>query len=188
MEWAESLAAKSRDVAVVCVYLRHDEQLTAWEITLDVIAQLVHCSTWIPAVPAMVQDVFERHERMNSRPSLAELAQLLEDILRQFRKASIFVDGLDEMKQVVQAQVARVIGTAEAHVLFTSRRLILVEEELEDLRGEALVFLDVVAEEGDLDLFIEDAIKQTPGFNKLLNRWKVRDEVVKTVKAKADGM
>lgn len=188
VEWAETLALKSLNVAVVCIYLRHNEQLTAWEILLDVISQLVQYSTWVPSVPGLVQDAFDRHVRLSSRPSLSELENLFKAILCEFAKVSIFLDGLDEMKPEVQAQVGRIMGVAEAHVIFVSRRLTLVEAEVHEVRGKPLVFLDVVAEDGDLDLFIEDSIKQTPGFNRLLVKWKIRDELVKTVRAKAAGM
>lgn len=190
VEQADSIASKSKDEAVVCVYLRHDEQQTAWEITLGIIIQLVHWSIWLPAVPALVEELLDRHERIDSdsKPSLSDLEVLLNDILKEFRKASIFIDGLDEMKQEVQAQITEIVAATEANVLFTSRQLILLEEIVEELRGEALVFLDIVAEEVDLNLFIEDSIKRTPGFNRLLVRGKVKEEVVKTVKAKAEGM
>lgn len=135
----------------------------------------------------MVEEVFDRFQRMDSKPSLIDLEKLLNDVLQEFSRASIFIDGLDEMKPVVQGQITRIVAAAKANVLITSRRLILLEEEVQGLRGDALL-IDVVAEEGDLGLFIEDEIKRTPGFNKLLVRWKVREEVVETVKAKADGM
>lgn len=187
VECADELAAQSQDVAVVCIYLRHDEQLTAWEITLEVIVQLVQHSLSLPGVSASVRKVFERHERMYSKPSFSELTKLLHTILGHFRKASIFVDGLDEMKSSVQIEMAEILSCADAHILIASRRLSLLEDEVEELRGK-LEFVDVVAEEDDLDLYIASMFRLTPGFKKLLNEYKIKDKVIQTIKEKAGGM
>lgn len=188
IEWLESLADEFPDMVVVFAYLRYTEQITAWDVILALIVQLVRWSHRYPDVVAIVQAALERHRRRKSTPSLAELVKLLKTIFKQFPEAFALIDGLDEMKQETQQAIIEIMSSVEAHVLFTSRGMPLLEDQVKDLRGDEAVFVNVAAQSEDLDLFINDAIKRNPTLGRLLDVHNIKAKVISTIKEKSGGM
>lgn len=192
VEEAEALAQKAGkgDAAVAFLYLRFSETLTEWDIVLSIITQLVEWSEQLPAVVAAVKETFGRRRgpRKGGRPTFADLVQLLKVIIALYRQVDIMIDGMDEMKEAIQWLVAETVTSANARVLFTSRPIHFVEDRLKELTGDQLAVVNFAAPSEDLDLFIEGAIKGSPGLAALLKDKTSKENVMAKIKDKAAGM
>lgn len=191
VQWLEARAEKSShgDVAVIALYLRYSEKLSAWDIIVSIIIQLVQWSDRLPDVTAVVRDAFkQRGPRRSGRPSFDILVQLMKFIINIYREVDIIIDGIDEMPEEIQWLIIDITTSTEARVLFTSRSIRTLEGRLKDLKGEDVTFLDFVASSEDLDLFIGGVIDQSPVLAALLKANNAKEDVMTAIKNKADGM
>lgn len=187
VESLERRAEERRDIATASAYLRYTEQMTTWDIAMSIIVEIVE-SNPLPAVIDILVKGLARHRRKNTRPSLAELTKLLQEIVKQYAQVFISIDGLDEMGTVVQAEIIDIVSSVKANVLLTSRPLKLLQTKLLQLRSQKPVFMNVVALPEDLEFYIAHIIALTPGFGEVLNRHNMKEEIMEKIKAKADGM
>lgn len=184
----ESIPRSLRSMTVAFAYLRYTEMLTTWSIILSLIIQLVLQSQEVPSVAQMVQEVVEKCQKRRAKPSLDDLVKLLKGIIGLLPNVCIIIDGLDEMLEEVQRAIIKILADIECRVLFTSRPMLLLEDRVKTLKGDQAVFLNVTAQPEDLDIFINTAIEDNPSLSRILQKHKIKEEVVATIKEKAGGM
>lgn len=188
IEWLEALADEFPDMVVIFAYLRYTEQLTAWDIVLALVIQLVLGSRKFPEVAVMAQETFERCRQRKARPPMAELVKLFKAIVKVFPDAFITIDGIDEMKREIQDFIIDLVSTTNAHIIFTSRPSPIMEDKVKQLKGSNAAFIEVEAQPEDLDLYINGAIQGAHSLRTLLERHNMKDEVMTIIKKRAGGM
>lgn len=174
-------------MAVASAYLRYTEHLTLWDILIALVLHLVESSP-LPSVLNIVDKAFQRHQRKNTRPSVQDLEKLLQAIVKEYVQAFLAIDGLDEMPVDIQSALIRVLSSLKANILITSRPLRLLQEKLVQIAQSKPVYINIVAEDEDLEIFIAHMIDLTPALAHLLETNGMQEEVVSKIKKNADGM
>ncbi|KAH8802621.1 hypothetical protein F5884DRAFT_846723 [Xylogone sp. PMI_703] len=163
-----------------CVYAERNDQ-TLDQLLGSIIQQLL---LWKGSVPKEVLELYDSHNRSNTRPGLEELSKHLGSIISHFSKVYIVVDALDECDDIngTRTSLLKQLQNLDTRVqlLFTSRPL---EIHLDATRFE------LTAQEDDMRKYLSAQIKQ----NSLLVKFCIEnkgleDEIVEGVISKADGM
>lgn len=130
-----------------------------------------------------------RCQRERGQPTLAELTTLLKGIFALFPNRYLVLDGLDEMPKDAQAELIKLLASLDVNILVTSRPLELLESKLDELRQTSKpVFIDVVAQDEDIELFISESLDRNPEFACMIRSHDVREAMIAKIKTKSRGM
>ncbi|TFK25936.1 ankyrin [Coprinopsis marcescibilis] len=175
--------SESNDVCLLFAFCRYTERLMVIDILLALLRQLLERH---PQVLPFLKPMYERHKRENTRPSEAEVVELLRRIAScgLFKQIFCILDGLDEAASDIQVDLLEILSSLPVNFFITSRPL----DTLEDLVPNAQ-FLTIIASDPDIALLIDQKIHRMPALRKLLlNNAKLKAEVVSTVSSKSSGM
>ncbi|KIM19634.1 hypothetical protein M408DRAFT_83270, partial [Serendipita vermifera MAFF 305830] len=131
-----------------------------------------------------VKSLHRKHIERKTRPTIAEISDLINTEMERFSKIFVIVDALDECSEEDQCrelffkQLQALQPTA--HLMITSRPEI--DPTAEFMR------LEIVANKADLDRYVDERISTSSRLNKLLLEAEDRRRLKNTVVDNADGM
>ncbi|TFK17773.1 ankyrin [Coprinopsis marcescibilis] len=175
--------SESKDVCLLFAFCRYTERLMVIDILLAILRQLLERH---PQVLPYVKPMYERHKRENTRPSEAEVVDLLRQIATSglFKQTLYILDGLDEAASDIQVDLIEILSSLPVHFFITSRPL----DTLKDLVPNAR-FFTIIASDPDIALLIDQKIHRIPALRKLLiNDATLKAEVVSMISSKSSGI
>ncbi|TFK18488.1 ankyrin [Coprinopsis marcescibilis] len=175
--------SESKDICLLFAFCRYTERLVVIDILLALLRQLLERH---PQVLPYVKPMYERHKRENTRPSEAEVVDLLRQIATSglFKKTFYILDGLDEAASDIQVDLLEILSSLPVHFFITSRPL----DTLKDIVPNAR-FLTIIASDPDIALLIDQKIHRMPALRRLLiNSATLKAEVVSMISSKSSGM
>ena len=130
-------------------------------------------------------ELYAEHARLKTRPTEAELLSLLRRFRINFRSAYYFLEGLDEAPSGLQYSLVKTLSSLEAKLFITSRHLKVVQERFPDAHC-----FEIVPQDGDIEQYINKKIENTTNLHKILRcvSHVEREEIIKTIKDRCDGM
>ncbi|TFK17775.1 ankyrin [Coprinopsis marcescibilis] len=185
IEYLQKLVAESEsnDICLLFAFCRYTERLMVIDILLALLRQLLERH---PQVLPFVKPMYERHKRENTRPSEAEVLDLLRQIATSglFKQTFYILDGLDEAASDIQVDLLEILSSLPVHFFITSRPLDSLKDIVPDAR-----FLTIIASDPDIALLIDQKIHRMPALRRLLmNSATLKAEVVSMISSKSSGM
>ncbi|TFK28979.1 ankyrin [Coprinopsis marcescibilis] len=185
IEHLQKLVATSEanDVCLLFAFCRYTERLMVIDILLAILRQLLER---YPQVLPYVKPMYQRHAREKTRPSEADVVDLLRQIATSglFKKTFYILDGLDEAASDIQVDLLEILSSLPVHFFITSRPL----DSLKDLVPHAR-FLTIIASDPDIALLVDQKIHRLPVLrNLLMKNATLKAEVVSIISSKSSGM
>ncbi|KAH6884376.1 hypothetical protein BKA70DRAFT_1084358, partial [Coprinopsis sp. MPI-PUGE-AT-0042] len=181
----EALAAvKGSRICVCYVYIRYGDRadLSVRNILETFVKQTVERH---PECALIAENAYTRHLREKTQPTEAELLELLWQFTEVNAATFYLLDALDEAPDRIQVDLVLKLASLNARLFITSRPLDAVQD-----RAPNTHFFPIAAQEGDLDLHINQEISRSRDLTNFLKKSdpSLRDEVVSLVKRKCSGM
>ena len=150
---------------------------------MDVLAGLVrqHLER-DPSLSSVVDTVLARHRLEKTSPSQADLLAMLKGMSQRVSRSFHVIDALDELPKAMRSKLLELLTSIGANVFLTSRPL----ESLKAVAPNAK-YVDIVAQDGDVKLFISEKIASNPDFCGLLDDNGVRHKVIDSIVEKCAG-
>ncbi|EAU89994.2 ankyrin repeat domain-containing protein 29 [Coprinopsis cinerea okayama7 len=167
-------------LCVLFAYCRYSERLTVQEILEALVKQFLECD---PSLVSVVEPLYARHTFLKTRPTQAELLDLLKTLESHFEIVFYVIDALDEALDDTQFNLVKAINTLQGRFSLTSRPLVSLESGLARPK-----FYTVTPATSDIVRLVLERIKHNPGFGDLLDRYGFRDELVRRILDKSSGM
>lgn len=170
-------------MALVFAYCRYTDPVPVQQILAALVRQLLER---YPFIYPLVKPIYDEHRREMTKPSKAQLLQLLSEICQVFDILFCAIDGLDEAAPDIQFDLLKALSSVKANFFITSRPL----EPLHSVLPEAQ-FFRVVARGEDIELLIRERLHGDPGFISLANTQEYSErqsQIVSKVKSAAGGM
>ena len=166
-----------------CNFRRQHEQKPT-DLLASLLKQLIQQEG---IVPKSIKDLYVDHKKAKTRPSFLEISGELKSIIRNYRRAFIIVDALDECRvsdgdrRRFLLEILDVQAKTGANLFVTSR---FVQEIGEQFEGS--VVLDIYAREEDVERYVDSHMARLPSFvsNSSCLRGKIKTGIVRAV----DGM
>ncbi|EAU83789.2 hypothetical protein CC1G_07524 [Coprinopsis cinerea okayama7 len=176
-EYSSSVRGK---VCVIFAYCRYSEPLTVKEILEALVKQFLECD---PSLASIVEPIFSRYKGGETRPTQAELLDLLQQLESHFEIVFYVIDGLDEAVAETQFDLIHAINRLRGRFALTSRPIRRLELGLPTTK-----FYRVVPDSSDIVRFVEQKIDRVPGFGELLDKYGLRQELIRRIQNKSSGM
>ncbi|KAH6908099.1 hypothetical protein BKA70DRAFT_1149960 [Coprinopsis sp. MPI-PUGE-AT-0042] len=170
-------------IALVFAYCRYTEPVPVQQILAALVRQLLER---YPFLYPLVKPVYDEHHREMTKPSKAQLLELLSEICQVFDVLFCALDGLDEAAPDTQFDLVNALSSVKANFFITSRPL----EPLQSLRRDAQ-FFKIVAQDEDIELLIWEKLTHDARFSMPLNAQEYSEwqsQIVSKVTAAAGGM
>ncbi|KAL2802387.1 hypothetical protein BJX63DRAFT_426090 [Aspergillus granulosus] len=164
----------------------HDEQTeqSPTDMLSSLIKQLVEEQ---PALPEALEALYEYHIRRGTRPMLHELAQILVQIIGQFRRVFWIIDALDECADTdgARANLLRVIGRLQKQ---TTLSLFVTSRPNPEIQSQfqSALSMEIRASVEDIQRYLAD---QMPRLPLCVSQDPVLQDIIKAeIVRAADGM
>ncbi|KAH6907735.1 hypothetical protein BKA70DRAFT_1150116 [Coprinopsis sp. MPI-PUGE-AT-0042] len=170
-------------VALAFAYCRYTEPVPVRQILAALVRQLLER---YPFLHPLIEPIYEHHRREMTKPSKAQLLELLSHISRVFEILFCALDGLDEAAPDIQFDLLESLSSVRAHFFITSRPLQPLHSVLPDA-----YFFTIAAHDEDIEHLIQDKLDRDPGFRTLSNTSGYANQhrrIVSKVKKAAGGM
>ncbi|KAH6902862.1 hypothetical protein BKA70DRAFT_1516948 [Coprinopsis sp. MPI-PUGE-AT-0042] len=167
IKYLEALAKASSDICVAFVYCRYTEPMKVRDILAALVRQLLSDSLiyyW-------------------TEPTQEDLIDAIQKILRCFRIAYLFIDGLDEALYDEQFDLLDTLKSVPANFFITSRPLVRLKDVLPNAK-----FFDIAAQEEDIKLLVAQHIDRNPDLRQVLEGDEQRERVIKKICETSQGM
>ncbi|EAU83788.1 hypothetical protein CC1G_07523 [Coprinopsis cinerea okayama7 len=167
-------------VCVIFAYCRYSEPLTVKEILEALVKQFLE---YDPSLASIVEPVFSHHKFRETRPTQAELLDLLQQLERHFEIVFYVIDGLDEAVVETQFDLIKAINRLQGRFALTSRPIRRLELGLPTTK-----FYRVVPDSSDIVRLVNQKIDKVPGFGELLDKCGQRQGLIQRIQNKSSGM
>lgn len=169
---------------VYCNFRRQHEQKPI-DLLASLLKQLIQGR---PSAPQGIQGLYEKHQHKRTRPSIDEVSQALQSIIRDYSKTFIVVDALDEC-QITEGGRKRFLtelftlqAKTAANLFITSRFIPEIEKEF-DARSTKL---EIRANDEDLLRYLDGHMLKLPSF--VSRSADLQKEIKMAIVKAADGM
>ena len=177
-------AAAGGAICVAYVYFRYSDvaDLTIRDVFEILVKQTVERHL---ECAFLAEQAYARHLHEKTQPTEAELFQLLHQCTETLPATFYVLEALDEAPERLQVDLVTKLASLNVRLFITSRPLKSVEGRVPNLCSFV-----IVAQEGDLDLHIEQEISRSRDLQGLLEEEEpsFKDEIVSTVKKNCGGM
>ncbi|KAH6891569.1 hypothetical protein BKA70DRAFT_1537916 [Coprinopsis sp. MPI-PUGE-AT-0042] len=180
IEHLQELADASTDICVTFVYCRYTEPMKVRDILAALVRQLLERH---PHLLSMVEPMYAKHDLEKTKPTQAELINIIRDIYSRFRIAFLFIDGLDEALYDEQFDLLDTLKSVRANVFITSRPLVTLKDVLPNVE-----FFDIAAKGEDIELLVSQHINRSPNLQQVLAVDGQRELVIKKICESSRGM
>lgn len=177
------------DATVGIAYIYCDFRRTHEQPPIDLLTSLLkQLIQGLPSIPQSIQQLYEQHQHKRTRLSFNETSQALQSIVRDYSKAFIIVDALDECpvsdgsRNLFMTELFSLQTTSLANLFVTSRD---IPNIVEIFQGRSIQ-IEIRANSEDLEKYLDVNIPKLPSFvssNMDLQK-EIKTIIIKTV----DGM
>ncbi|KAH6911328.1 hypothetical protein BKA70DRAFT_1185879 [Coprinopsis sp. MPI-PUGE-AT-0042] len=176
--------ASESPICVGYIYFRYSDHATATVGDfLEVLVKqtIERHSSCIPTC----KELYARHIREKTRPSDAELLQLLRKFSTLMEATFYFLEALDEAPSDIQLDLLEKLTSLNVKLFITSRPLTALEA-----RFPAAHLFPIIAQDRDLDLHIAKELSRSILLQNILNQGDpmLRERITSTIKRKCGGM
>jgi len=168
---------------IYCNFKRKDEQRVN-----DLLASLLkQLAQGLPSLPDTLEELYKRHRREKSRPSLYEMAKCIQSVVALYSKVFILVDALDECQSCDNyrtsflEEIFNLQDKCTVNVFATSRFIPEVTREFEDSD-----WLEIRATEEDVRTYLNGHLKPRKAF--LKKNIELQNEIKEKIAAATMGM
>ena len=167
-------------VRIGFIYFNHKENPSAVDLLGSLLKQLLQQGTELS--PAL-RDLYEKHVRRETRPTLTEISDCLVSESRAVSKVYLVVDALDEcLDEDIKDEVLSVLRKLKnLHLLVTSRPSMDISSHFDAIQ------LDIRASNDDMEAFIRDRLEKNRNLKHYVHR-DFKDTLIHEVVRKSDGM
>ncbi|KAH6879941.1 hypothetical protein BKA70DRAFT_1576113 [Coprinopsis sp. MPI-PUGE-AT-0042] len=180
IEHLQDLAKASPDICVTFVYCRYTEPMEVRDILAALVRQLLERH---PHLLSVVEPMYAKHDLEKTKPTQAELINIIRDIYSRFRIAFLFIDGLDEALYDEQFDLLDTLKLVRANVFITSRPLVTLKDVLPNVE-----FFDIAAKGEDIELLVSQHINRSPNLQQVLAGDGQREIVIEKICESSRGM
>ncbi|KAH6890773.1 ankyrin repeat-containing domain protein [Coprinopsis sp. MPI-PUGE-AT-0042] len=136
-----------------------------------------------PDTAKAIRSVFTKHTKERTKPSEKECVRLLADAVKMKKTCFFILDGLDETSAENQQVLVRLLSALDIKLFVTSRPLPKLQPKFPQA-----TFLRISAQEVDIKLHIDERMSRNPDLEDLLADPQFKEDVVRKIITKADGM
>ena len=158
---------------IYCESGRHAEQKIL-DIITNLLKQLAH---HVP-LPSEVKDLYKKHKRNHSRPSLPDMLDSLRCLGKRFSRVFILIDALDECDI---STLVNLCHEVEANLFATSR---MIPDIIQKFKGS--ISLEIRATSKDIQNYVGGCMRILPSF--VENNFDLQDKIKTTISMLANGM
>ncbi|KAH8701007.1 nucleoside phosphorylase domain-containing protein, partial [Talaromyces proteolyticus] len=166
-----------------CNFRRQQEQHLT-DLLLSLLKQFAH-----PSVPKTVISLYEYHKEKGTRPSFAEVLDVLYTVVTGYTRAFIVIDALDECqvsdgtRDKFLSEIFQLQAKTGVNFFATSRFIPDIRAEFE--RRESIL-LEIRARDGDVRSYLEGHMSRLPSFVK--RQPNLQEEIKTEIACAVDGM
>jgi Cdc6-like AAA superfamily ATPase len=165
---------------VYCNFRRQYEQKPI-DLLTSLLKQLIQ---GLPLIPQSIQTLYEHHQRKRTRPSINEIMQILQSVVRDYSKAFIIVDALDECqvsegrRKQFLTELFNLQTKTVANLFATSRYIPEITREFD---GSAS--LEIRASNDDVQKYLNDRMSRLRPFvsRNVILQEEIKTEIIKAV-------
>ena len=166
-----------------CNFRRQGEQRIN-DLTISLLKQLVESQT---SLPDSVRDLYKRHSRNQTRPSVDEISQCFQSVITIYSRTFIIIDALDECqvshgcRDKFLSELFSLQDKCGVNIFATSR-------DMPDITGrfQGSMSLEIRASEHDVRRYLDSQISNLPSFVK--RNPDLQEEVKAEITKAVDGM
>jgi len=169
------------DVQIAFIYFNHKENHSAVDLVGSLLKQLLQQGTELS--PAL-HDLYAKHVKRNTRPSLTEISDYLVSESRAVTKVYVVLDALDEcpVDQDIKDKVLSLLQKLPSlHLLVTSRPSTNISTHFNAVQ------LDIRADDHDMEMFVRDRLQENRNLKRYV-RQDFKEPLIHEVVRKSDGM
>jgi hypothetical protein len=176
--------ASDSPICIGYIYFRYSDHTTA--VVRDFLEVLVKQTIERHASCLPIFDeVYARHIREETRPSEAQLLQLLHRFTELMEATFYFLEALDEASPEIQSDILKKLTSLNVKLFITSRPLPVLDAGL-----PATHRFTIRAQDRDLEIHISNEISRNPVLKTIVHRTgpAFRRKIADKVKEKCGGM
>lgn len=172
-----------QDVGIAYIYFNYklQQQQTPSNLLLSLCKQLAQRQS---SVPQCLEDLFARHSKTQTRPSLDEITRLLQSLVDTHSRTFLIFDALDECQFPIGTYFPRILKLrvrTSVNVFATSRFNIEIERTF-----KSEMSLEIRANDQDVQTFVDRALTRS-------SRWfadknGLGEEIKMAITSSVDGM
>jgi hypothetical protein len=179
------------DVKVAYLYCSYKEPAqTAVNLIASLLQQIVQREVNVSEVNVSdsINDLYKKHTRHQTRPSLAEFSRLLQTEARQFSRLFIVIDGLDECKDdntrdILLSEIGKL--QPHLHLLITTRPHIRIAVDF--FKEASLLEIDPSHE--DIEIYILARLKKESRLQEYIRKEpELENEIITRIAEITEGM
>ncbi|KAJ6580363.1 ankyrin repeat-containing domain protein, partial [Mycena vulgaris] len=176
---------RNTDIGVACIYLNHKE--TDVQTPVNLLASLWKQLVVDTILPPAVHDLYKHHRTRDTRPSLAEVSEILKFTVAQHSRVYLVVDALDEYfenPRNILLKALTQLPMATTSLMFTSRLHITLDGFFPDLSS-----LEIHASDNDIRHYVEQQIQISSRLSRhVQKRPELRNEITSKIASNVQGM
>ncbi|CAI6093521.1 unnamed protein product, partial [Clonostachys chloroleuca] len=171
---------------IFCNFQRNEQQTTEM-LLCSLLKQL---ASLLPTPPKQLDELYQTHRKLGTRPSALELSELVQIVLGAFSRTFVIVDALDECQNSDLSRdrfldaIFNMQASTGVNIFLTSRAIPEIEKVFCEERGAFK--LEIVAQQDDLQKYILGRISEMPQF--IRGEPALRDELVMEISSSLKGM
>ncbi|CAJ2505561.1 Uu.00g129550.m01.CDS01 [Anthostomella pinea] len=168
---------------VYCNYKRQSEQTTE-SLLSSLLKQLAQGQL---SLPQNLTELYDRHKRKRTRPSVDEISRAIELVTAQNSRVFIIVDALDECQASdgCRAKFLSAIFNLQTKtgikIFATSRTVQEITDRFKDSPSK-----EIGATKGDIRRYLQAHLSELPGF--VASQPDLQDEIITSITKACDGM
>lgn len=180
----ETTFENNDSVGLAFIYFNHKEQSYR---AVDFLGSLLkHILEKRDELPIQIYDLYKKHQKRSTRPTLHEISQLLQCESQRLEKLFIVLDAFDECpaEDNTPAAILSAIG-----FLNPAPRILVTTRPHIDLHGQfpEAVHLNITAKEEDIKIYLDGEIDNASTLKQYLDG-SLCDAVKEAIVGKANGM
>ncbi|KAK1763091.1 hypothetical protein QBC33DRAFT_550345 [Phialemonium atrogriseum] len=185
INWFSNKLDQDARVAYVYFNYKEEETQTSEKMIASLLEQLVRVS---PILSPKLLAAYRQHQKLRTRPTLAEVSTLLQSELQRYSRSFIFVDALDECSRQ-NGNMDRFIAELSslqrhAHLFVTSRFSPSPESRL-----KPELQMEIRASDADIKHYLNSRVRSEGRLGRLLaNDADLQTTVVSQITSNAEGM
>ncbi|PMD63451.1 uncharacterized protein K444DRAFT_556103, partial [Hyaloscypha bicolor E] len=164
---------------IYCNFRRQDEQKIN-DLLASLLKQLAEGQ---PCLPVTVKELYDRHKKNRTRPSLDEILKTLNSVITTYSRVYIVVDALDECQcwSTFLSDIFSLQAKTGVKLFTTSRPI----PDIEEMFKECLS-LEILASDEDIGKYLNGHMSQLPTF--VLRKPELQEEIVTEIVHAVEGM
>lgn len=164
VEYLQTCSQGAHDVGIAYVYCNYKAEQTIEDLVASLLKQLLQGRDRLHKFVAKLHQV---HARKGTRPSVDEVLEAIEAVVREYQRVFILIDALDECAPAVRSRLLQVVAAMQAHLGHQSVSLFATSRLVPEIMGQfdGGLSLSIRAADEDVGRFLEDHMaNELPSF------------------------